>query len=188
LFRVVDEIDRIDGLIKGLLNFARPPKPHFMSTDVNAVLEGAVQLVMRQGTRKGSRDRTIDVVKDYAPDLPEIVADAMQLRQVFMNILMNAVDALPAGGTVTVRTSCLEPAGAISVSISDTGRGMDADERDKVFQPFFTTKTGGTGLGLAISKRLIEEQGGAISLQSSMGSGTTFTVTIPRERRKEAGA
>ena len=185
LFKVVDEIKRIDGLIKGLLNFARPPKPQFMSTNVNAVLDAAAQLALQNRRQAEGVDHTIYLVRGLADDLPEIVADPMQLRQVFMNLLMNAVDAMPERGTIVLKTTFEKTLCAITVIISDTGKGMDAAVLSKLFQPFFTTKTGGTGLGLAISKRLIEEQGGSISIESSVGSGTTFTITIPCNKGKD---
>jgi len=185
LFKVIDEIKRIDGLIKGLLNFARPPRPHFMATDVNAVLAVAAQMVIQNVTPRRTASSAINVEQDLQPDLPEIIADPMQLRQVFMNLLMNAVEAIPGRGTVRVRTSFDDGACAINVSISDTGKGMDTAELDKIFQPFFTTKAGGTGLGLPISKRLIEEQGGHMVAESSVGTGTKFTLTIPCNRGKE---
>jgi two-component system sensor histidine kinase AtoS len=186
LSRVVGEINRIDVLIRGLLNFARPPKPHFMPVDVNAVLDGAAQLVMQDRVQVDGVSRTIDVVRNFEPDLPEIIADPMQLRQVFMNLLINAVDSMPEGGSLTMNTRCDAASRVMHVSISDTGQGMSAEVRDRVFQPFYTTKAGGTGLGLAISKRLIEEHGGWISVDSSAGRGTKFTVTIPCERGKDA--
>ena len=186
LFKVIDEIKRIDGLLKGLLNFARPPKPQFMATDVNAVLDAAAQMVLQNRPTSIGDSRTIILVKDLAQDLPEIIADPMQLRQVFMNLLMNAVDAMAAGGTVRLKTSFDETLCAITVVITDTGKGMDAAVLEKIFQPFFTTKSGGTGLGLAISKRLIEEQGGRIAIESSVGRGTAFSMTLACNRGREA--
>jgi two-component system sensor histidine kinase AtoS len=185
LFKVIDEIKRIDGLLKGLLNFARPPKPQFMATDVNAVLDAAAQMVLQNRPASIGDSRTIELVKDLAQDLPEIIADPMQLRQVFMNLLMNAADAMPADGTVQLKTSFDKTLCAITVVISDTGKGMDAAVLDKIFQPFFTTKAGGTGLGLAISKRLIEEQGGRIAIESSVGRGTAFSMTLACNQGKE---
>lgn len=179
LFKVIEEIQRIDGLIKGLLNFARPPKPQFMSTNVNAVLDAAAQLALQNRPQAKGATRSIELVKDLALDLPEINADPMQLRQVFMNLLINADDAMTERGTIVLKTSFDKAACAIAVAISDTGMGMDAAVLDKIFQPFFTTKTGGTGLGLAISKRLIEEQGGRISIESRAGRGTTFNILLP---------
>jgi two-component system sensor histidine kinase AtoS len=186
LFKVVDEIKRIDGLIKGLLNFARPPRPHFMETDVNAVLAVAAQMVMQNIVPKRSAAGAIEVEQELQPGLPEIIADPMQLRQVFMNLLMNSVDAITGRGTVRLRTSFDAAACEIRVSIADTGKGMDAAELERIFQPFFTTKAGGTGLGLPISKRLIEDQGGRMIAESSIGKGTTFTLTIPCTRGKES--
>jgi signal transduction histidine kinase len=105
---------------------------------------------------------------------------------VFMNLLMNSVDAIAERGTVSLRTSFDAAACAIHVSIADTGKGMGTAEMERIFQPFFTTKPGGTGLGLPISKRLIEEQGGRMFVESSIGKGTTFTLTIPCNHGKES--
>jgi two-component system sensor histidine kinase AtoS len=184
LSKVIDEIKRIEGLIKGLLNFARPPKPQLMNTDVNKVLDAAAQFVLKDGSRAPGDLRPIDLVKDFGRDLPELTADPMQLKQVFMNLLLNAVDAMPEGGTLTLKTSFDKPACCIKVAISDTGKGMDAAVLDKIFQPFFTTTPKGTGLGLAISKRLIEEHGGKINIKSAQGEGSTFTVCLPCDGTK----
>lgn len=134
LFKVIDEINRIDGLIKGLLNFARPPRPHFMETDVNSVLDAAAQLVMQNRTQREGVSGKIGLVKDLAPDLPEIVADPMQLRQVFMNLLMNAVDAMPGHGSLVLRTSFDEAVCAVTVSIADSGKGMEPALMSPIWQ------------------------------------------------------
>ncbi len=185
LFKVIDEIKRIDGLIKGLLNFARPPKPQFMPTDVNAVLDAATLMIMQsRASSSGNGAPKIEVVKNLAADLPEIIIDPMQLKQVFVNLLMNAADAVPDSGTISVKTDFVETICAIRVAVSDNGKGIDAAELDRIFQPFFTTKAKGTGLGLAITKRLIEEQGGGIIVESRVGRGTTFSITLPCDGRK----
>ncbi len=180
LFKVIDEIKRIEVLMQGLLNFARPPMPQFTTTDVNAVLETAAQLVLKNGHAPG-KPGTITLVKEFGPALPEIMCDPMQLKQVFMNLLLNAVDAMAEGGTLVLKTSFNETARAVTVAISDSGKGIEPSVRDKIFQPFFTTKAKGTGLGLAISKRLIEEHGGIISIENNQGAGATFRISLPSD-------
>ncbi len=179
LGKVIDEIKRIEGLIKGLLDFARPPKPQFTSTDVNSVLDSAAQLVLKNVSPAPGKPRKIELEKDYGLDLPEITADPMQLKQVFMNLLLNAVDAMPEGGRLVLKTTYDQPARAIKIALSDTGKGIDAAALEKIFQPFFTTKAKGTGLGLAISKRLIEDHGGKIGIESVKGKGSTFRISLP---------
>jgi two-component system sensor histidine kinase AtoS len=184
LFKVIDEIKRIEGLIKGLLNFARPPMPQLTNTDVNSVLDTAAQLVLKNSFHAPGEPGAITLVKEFGPALPEIMGDPMQLKQVFMNLLLNAVDAMPEGGTLVLKTTLNEAAHTVTVDISDTGKGIDASVRDKIFQPFFTTKAKGTGLGLAISKRLIEEHGGTIGIESSKGGGSTFRISLPTDGGK----
>ena len=104
----------------------------------------------------------------------------MQLKQVFMNLLLNAVDAMPEGGTLILKTSFNEAPRAVTVVISDTGKGIDASVRDKIFQPFFTTKAKGTGLGLTVCQQIVALHGGSIELRSEPGVGTSVTVTLPQ--------
>jgi signal transduction histidine kinase len=107
------------------------------------------------------------------------MADPMQLRQVFMNLLLNAVDAMKDGGDVGIKTRFDAATQSVRVELSDTGRGIDAAVMGKLFQPFFTTKSKGTGLGLAISKRLIEDHGGKIGIGQNAAGGATFIITLP---------
>jgi signal transduction histidine kinase len=113
------------------------------------------------------------------------MADPMQLQQVFMNILINAADAMRDGGTLTVQTGFKVSKDAIEILISDTGRGMDREEMENIFLPFFTTKPKGSGLGLPITKRLIEQHGGSLRVESAVGKGSTFTITLPVRRVAE---
>jgi two-component system, NtrC family, sensor histidine kinase AtoS len=179
LSKIKGEIARIEGLIKGLLNFARPPRPQLLPTDVNAVLESVAELIMRQGIDSKVSSRKIELVRDYASDVPKIIADPMHLKQVFVNLLVNAVDAMPGSGTVVLKTLYEPSSNSVTIALSDTGGGIDPAVVDKIFQPFFTTKTKGTGLGLAISKRLVEELGGTISIVSNAGIGATFRISLP---------
>lgn len=177
--KVIEQIKRIEVLLKSLLNFARPPKPQFMPVDLNGVLDSTVSLAQKHPRYAPQGPKTIAIVKDLAARLPVTMADPLQLQQVFMNLLLNAGDAMPNGGTVTVRTSCDGLARRLLVKIIDTGVGVDDAVADKIFQPFFTTKPHGTGLGLAITKRLIEQHGGAIRVEKNSDKGVSFTITLP---------
>jgi two-component system sensor histidine kinase AtoS len=179
LVQVIGEIKRIESLIKGLLNFARPSPPRFDDTDVNAVLDAVAYLVLQSPSRVPGMFRGITIVKDFDRHLPVITADPMQLKQVFMNLLLNAVDAMQNGGILVMKTRLDKATQAVWVEISNTGRELDPAVIDKIFQPFFTTKSKGTGLGLAISKRLVEEHGGKIGVARNPGGGAIFNVSLP---------
>jgi len=179
LMQVIGEIKRIESLIKGLLNFARPSRPRFDETDVNAVLDAVAYLVLQSPSRVPGMLRGITIVKDFDRNLPVITADPMQLKQVFMNLLLNAVDAMQDGGILIMKTRFDTATQAVWVEISNTGRELDAAVIDKIFQPFFTTKPKGTGLGLAISKRLVEEHGGRIGVARNPGGGAIFNISLP---------
>jgi two-component system sensor histidine kinase AtoS len=179
LKRVIDEIKRIEYLMKALLSFAKPRMPQFVETDVNSILHMVATLAVKNRASMGNGARPIKLVNELAPGLPEILADPMHLQQIFMNLLLNAVDAMPDGGTLTMKTSLDAAASKVRVEISDTGKGVESEVMDKLFQPFFTTKPKGTGLGLAITKRLVEEHGGVINLQNNADGGVTFILHLP---------
>ncbi len=178
LSKVISEIRRIETLMKSLLDFARPPKPQFMQVNLNHVLENTLDFLKKQPSFSQNKEEPIAIVQDLDPQLPEIVADPQQLRQIFINLLRNAHEAIAHKGTITVKTSH-DSSQAIEISISDTGKGIEKDILDRLFQPFFTTKQKGTGLGLAISKQLIEQHGGAISAVNNPDGGATFRIKLP---------
>jgi len=188
LHQVIKEIDRITALLKGLLNYARPPEPEMISLDVNQVLEATIksaQFAMRTPGSKGQElDRQIEFVKDLSPDLPHIVADPNQLQQVFLNLLLNAVDAISSiperQGVITIQ-SRKSSGEKVHIVIVDNGKGIDSQSLEEIFKPFYTTKHHGTGLGLAITKRIIEQHdGGSITVANNQdGEGMTFTITLP---------
>lgn len=181
LNKVIGEIKRIEYLMQGLLNFAQPPKPQLLSTDVNAILEVVSGIVLKECSRCRDEGHVIHLSCQLEKDLPEIMADPMQLKQIFMNLMLNAVDAMPDGGTLSVRTSFYPEVQYLKVELSDTGNGIDSATMAKIFNPFFTTKAKGTGLGLSITKRLVEEHGGRIRIESNRSGGITCTVSLPRE-------
>lgn len=187
---VINEVDRINGLLNSLLSYARPPKPAIVSFDVKEILDATIQAAQYSlkspGYEAEQKHKEVNFVKDYDPDVPEIVADPAQLQQVFLNLLLNAIDAIPEQGTVTAQTRKF-PNETVEISIIDTGKGVDRQDLDKVFNPFFTTKSNGTGLGLAVSRRLVEQHsGGSITVVNNpYGMGVTFTVTLPIKPQPE---
>jgi two-component system sensor histidine kinase AtoS len=184
LKRVIDEIKRIEYLMKALLSFAKPRTPHFVETDVNSILQTVATLAIKNRAGLGNGTQLVKIVNDLTPGLPEILADPMHLQQIFMNLLLNAVDAMPEGGTLTMRTSFDIATSSVHVEISDTGKGVESTVLDKLFQPFFTTKPKGTGLGLAITKRLVEEHGGVISLRNNAEGGVKIILHLPVTQRQ----
>ncbi len=184
LVQVIGEIKRIELLIQGLLNFARPSRPQFDEINMNTVLDSVANLVLKNPSRAPAASRPIALDRDLDSDLPAITADPMQMKQVFMNLFLNAVDAMPDGGTLSMKTRYDAAANAVQLEISNTGRELDAAVMTKMFHPFFTTKPKGTGLGLAISKRLIEAHGGCIGVSRTAGGWTTFTITLPVSQTK----
>ncbi len=186
LKKVIGEIKHIEYLMQGLLSFAHPPKPQLLSTDVNAVLETVAGLVLKECARSRDEAHAIRLSCELEKELPDIMADPMQLKQIFMNLILNAVDAMPDGGTLTMRTAFDRERGVVRIELSDTGRGIDAATIGKIFNPFFTTKAKGTGLGLSITRRLVEEHGGRIRAENNRDSGVTCRISLPVSQR--AGA
>ena len=179
VLKAVDEIKRIEVLLKSLLNFARPPKLQLTVVDVNDILDKTVAFALSQPSLSSNSSIKIKVSKDFHNTIPMTRADPMQLRQVFLNLILNAIEAMPDGGTLGVKVVYDEKAKATQIEISDTGQGIDRGMLDDVFKPFFTTKTKGAGLGLAITRRIVEQHGGVISAKSGPGKWTTFIVYLP---------
>ena len=171
------EVDRISLLINELLDFARPSDPKLEMEEVNGILDGMILLVSTE-----SKKKHIEVVKNYAQDLPLINVDREQIKQVFLNILLNAVEATSENGKITVTTrSFLKPGGEpyVQVGFSDTGCGIPAEYLEDIFNPFFTTKNKGSGLGLSISNQIIQDHNGYISVESELNTGSSFFVNLP---------
>jgi len=188
--RIIAEINRIETLLKNLLSYATPPIPKFAPIDVNRIIEAAVKAAKyslkgparQEQPREGAE---IEFVKELN-DLPLIVADAAQLQQVILNLLINAVYAVHGRGTIRLATSTAA-GDSIQIMVADNGRGIAEPDLEKIFLPFFTTKPKGTGLGLSICKRLIEQQNGTISVVRNPEGGLTFTIQLPVEQANEVG-
>ncbi len=191
LLRVINEIDRITAMLKGLLSYARPPKPKLISLDVNQLLERTIKSArysLRSPKYKvKAPDMQVEFIKDFSTDLPHIVADPGQLQQVFLNLILNAVDAIYSAsghqGVITIKTrQSLDK--SVEISFADNGEGIENKLLEDIFKPFFTTKSKGTGLGLAISKRLVEQHhGGTIIVTNNPeGEGVIFTLSFPIDK------
>jgi signal transduction histidine kinase len=177
------QVTRLTRIMESLLSFARPPKPHLQWVDVNPLVEKVLFLIEQQ--RRGKARLTVD--RALSPNLPPVHADLGQLQQVFLNIFLNASQAMNGqGGTITVRS--LVKDGAVTVEVADTGPGIPVEARPHVFKPFFTTRRDGNGLGLSISERIISEHGGRISFSCPPGGGTTFVVMLPAGTQQEVAA
>jgi signal transduction histidine kinase len=167
------QVSRLTNTMESLLSFARPPKARLRTTDVNATLDKVLFLVRQQ-----RRAATVIVHADLGAELPPVLADPNQLEQVFLNICLNACQAMNGKGHLTVRTR--EADGRVSVEVADDGPGIPVDVRPHIFKPFFTTKREGNGLGLAISARIVAEHGGHIGYRCPPEGGTVFAVTLQR--------
>ncbi|MDO8964985.1 MAG: ATP-binding protein [Coriobacteriia bacterium] len=170
---IKQEIDRLDKVIKALLDFGRPAQPTMRPVDVRQVLEEVV-LFSRTFASRGK----VDIAEEYGPGVPDVFADPEQLKQVFVNLISNAVQAMAeTGGDLVVATGADD--GFVFVRFTDDGPGIEADMLGKVFDPFVSTRDDGTGLGLTIVHRIVDDHDGHIEVASEPGAGTAFTVWLP---------
>jgi signal transduction histidine kinase len=185
---VESQLDRISETLRTMLASTEQPVPHVQPVDLNVVLAELLRL-----TSPGMARGSVQVHTDLQQELPLIPADGNQLQQVFLNLLVNAMDAMPSGGALYVNTAVEAAPGhvpgrpatrhrpCVTVRIRDTGHGISETHLDKIFDPFFTTKEAGQGIGigLAVCSQIIQAHGGSIAVQSQVGEGTTFIVRLP---------
>jgi len=169
---LLKETDRLNKIVQEFLDFARPKPPELLEEDINDILESVLALTAQPVRKAG-----IKVEKRFDHAIGRWNLDAGLLKQAFLNLVLNAIQAMPEGGTLTVMSSRVE--GRIVITVADTGVGISTENRKKLFSPFFTTKKSGTGLGLAITYRIVQNHRGAIDVSSEPGKGTTFTITLP---------
>jgi signal transduction histidine kinase len=163
-------------LTRDLMAFRRSEDPKPRRTDLNQVVRGL------EGTIADLAGAGVQITTNLDPDLGPIYADPARLEQVITNLALNAGQAMPHGGTLTIETSNADgpPGPQVTLSVRDTGAGMDEATRARVFEPFFTTRPRGTGLGLPTIRRIVEQHGGRIAFESEPGRGTTFRIHLPR--------
>jgi signal transduction histidine kinase len=180
---VAEDVARIERLIEEILDYARYMEPKFMEEDINDVVESCLYSVRIKADTK-----SVSLQKDLARNLPPVTLDRQQIKQVLLNLLLNAIEAMgPASGRLIVKTHRLTKSGGdswVQVEVTDTGCGIAPGDLDHIFDPFYTTKHAsdereGTGIGLTIVHQIVQEHGGHITVDSKVGRGTTFLVNLP---------
>lgn len=174
---VIQELDRIEQIITGLLMFARPPQARSQACDMHQVLERTLDLLDLQ-----LRDSKVTVTRELGTDLPLVIADPDLLQQVFLNLCLNAIQAMPEGGSLSITSGVRRyrtRRSLVDVSIADTGVGIPRELMEKIFDPFFTTRSMGTGLGLPISVQIVRDAGGVLTAKNNPGGGATLRVSLP---------
>ncbi len=166
---VDEEVDSANKVITDLLSFSRVAKPAVSLVKVGSIIRDALNHVAVPGN--------VEVVTDVDPDLPMVMVDGGQIQQVFVNVILNALEAMPEGGRLEIRARGKDD--FVTVEFTDTGGGIPESVVGKIFEPLFTTKAKGIGLGLAMSKSIMERHGGDIGVRSKEGKGTTFTLSLP---------
>lgn len=175
------EINRINNVINEYMRFARPQVGRAKPTEINPVIRGVIDLLDLEASRAHIQIKFIP-----GKDLPTVFLDEDKLRQVYLNLLLNSIHAMPGGGHVVIQTEQAER-GGVKARVSDDGPGIPPENLEKIFQPFFTTKPNGTGLGLAIAARILREAGGEIRCHSEEGKGALFEMTFPDEKEQKTG-
>jgi two-component system sensor histidine kinase HydH len=173
---MVKEVDRLNRVITDLLDFAGPKEPRREPQSLETIAEQAVKLLTPD-----LEARKVEVVREYEPDLPAVSVDRDRISQVFINLLLNALESMEAGGEIRIGLRRCGPPPAVEASIADTGAGIPEGDLEKVFEPFFSGKKKGTGLGLAIVHQIIESHRGDIRVESRPGEGTVFRIRLPLE-------
>jgi two-component system nitrogen regulation sensor histidine kinase NtrY len=165
------ELGKLRGIVGRFSDFAKMPQPQLETVDLNGLVRDSLKLFEAQMRASG-----VVLRLELAADLRAIQADPGQLGRASQNLVLNAIDAMPAGGTLAIRTAAHED--AVRLEVSDTGQGLTQEECDRLFTPYYTTKTHGTGLGLAIVQSVISDHGGKIGVRSEAGRGTAFVIDL----------
>ncbi len=179
------EIERLENLIADLLVFANPRQLNYELVEINDILKSISSLISEQCNKQ-----KVELTGKYCNKLPLVYVDRERIRQGFLNVVINAIQAMPEGGRLTVETNVYRPDSTpvkgqcIMITISDTGIGISNAHKDRIFDPFFTTHSDGTGLGLSITHSIIKEHNGSIWVDSDQGKGTKFTILLPQDCRK----
>ena len=167
------QVTRLNKTLNDLLSFAKPKPPQLTPVTVNDIVHNVILLIQAQAAQ-----HQVEIQENYTANLPPVNLDAEQFKQVLLNLMLNAFQAMEHGGTLTVGTK-LAGKYTLAITIQDTGKGIASENLEKIFIPFFTTRAKGTGLGLTVSKKIVELHNGEIGVQSELGKGTVFTIYLP---------
>ena len=182
----IKEVDRVCGLIDNLLSFARPAPPAISAEDINEIIEDTIRLLESE-----ARGKSVQIHRELAADIAKIYVDKEKIKQVCMNVILNAIQAIVSEGVIGVSTRLFHKNGSaplVQIEVRDSGGGIPEEDFKKIFDPFFTTKKDGSGLGLAISHQIVQEHGGYIVVESKVGKGTTFLIHLPTRQLNHPGA
>lgn len=169
---IIEEVSRLERILANIMDFSKPVEFIDVLSQINEILENTCSL-MDPYFKKGH----ISVLKKFDTTIPKILIDPTQIKQVFLNLIKNAVESMPDGGVLTIETTVED--GCVKISITDTGEGMTSEVMQNIFVPFFTTKVDGTGVGLAVSQKIVDDHGGYIKVKSTLHEGSTFSVYLP---------
>jgi len=168
---IASEVDRTNSLVTRFLDFARPLQLRRDAADLTEIIDAAVAELERREPRF-----EVAVYKNYSPDVPPLPVDRELMQRVIYNLLLNAAEATPAGGAITVKTRPAD--GGVEIAVIDRGSGIDPAHRENIFNPFFTTKANGVGMGLAIVSKIVSEHGGTLAVESEPGQGSVFRIVL----------
>ena len=173
---ILEQVHRLDKTVRDLMDFAKPADISPAMTDINGILKKIVKFLEPK-----TKADNINILLNLSKDIPELHLDAKKIQEVFLNLTLNALHAMPNGGSLNIHTTLCNTMSAhiVEVGLRDTGKGIEPRELGKIFRPFYTTHHKGTGLGLYISKGIIESHGGEITVESEVGKGTVFTIKLP---------
>lgn len=169
---ILEEIERIDNIVKGLMDFARPASLNLKRQSLEPTLRSVLSLM-----EANFAHHQIEISYDLAADIPDFQFDSDKIKQAFMNVVLNAIEAMPQGGRLSVST--FQKDDNVCIKVTDTGIGISAEDMEHLYEPFFTRKTKGTGLGLANVRRILEEHDGSVDIESTLGEGSTVSLHLP---------
>jgi signal transduction histidine kinase len=173
MVEIIKQVNRLNKTLNDLLNFAQPKPPEVLPVSVNDIVQNVILLIRSQATQQ-----QIQIQEAYAYGIPQINLDAEQIKQVLLNLILNAFQAMESGGILKISTNTVDK-NTVAITIQDTGKGIPSENLDKIFVPFFTTRAKGTGLGLSISKMIVEMHNGGLEVQSEPNKGTKFIIKLP---------